>query len=546
MPTFPQIMRLPNDKQNAIDKENELAEARALLQARDRRQHFSDPSSMCGNDNSHIESEPHSHSRQLSSRIASTKAFLRISGIQDAIYPQPVFAQTPIKNPCQMQVSLLGEHIDAYFARCHPIYPFIHESTFRAQVVELVDRPSDDLWQMLLYAVAALGAFSISTERDDIDMALFEVAKKRFSDEMMEVGNVALVQALMLMSIYLRKRYRLNSGYNYLGLANRVAMGIGLYKEFHSSMSAPFFRETRRRLWWCLYTLNLEDSIAYSRPQGLPQSEIETEYPLNIHDLDLNPNTSSVTAEANDTTLYSILKFGAPFYFAVGKLYPRIISGPYPYAKELLNFDDSIIRHWESSLPSFFRTNTTQPSKYSFCHALLHWRCLNFRLLTFRPFVVWLYIMRYRNNPPKEPSNPTSVNTAINRCLKAAEESINTISEFWFSHDQNAITGWYVLDYIFTAALIPLMCLRYDSSSTQAASWQFQARTAVSVIESIIPFNKSASHCVNILESLYKNCNCPEKDQNHSASDSAIYLENSLPVQTPGLESIFLVTPEIL
>lgn len=217
--------------------------------------------------------------------IASTKAFLRITGVQDDIYQHPVFTQTPITNLSQMQLSLLGEHIDAYFARCHPIYPIIHESTFRAQMMELVDRPSDDLWKMFLYAVAALGAFSMSTELKDVDMALFEVAKAQFSNEMMEMGNIALVQTLVLMSIYLRKRYKLNSSYNYLGLANRVAMGIGLYKEFHSSTSAPFFRETRRRLWWCLYSLNFECSIAYSRPLDFPQSEIEVEYPLNIHDL---------------------------------------------------------------------------------------------------------------------------------------------------------------------------------------------------------------------------------------------------------------------
>ncbi|KAL3450270.1 fungal-specific transcription factor domain-containing protein [Aspergillus insuetus] len=370
--------------------------------------------------------------------IASTKAFLRITGTQYDIYQHPVFVQTPITTSYQTQLSLLGEHIDVYFARCHPIYPIIHESTFRAQMMELVDRPSEDIWKMLLYVVAALGAFSMSAELKDVDLGFFEA---QFSDEMMEVGNISLVQALALMSIYLRKRYRLNSSYNYLGLANRVAIGIGLYKEFQSSPSAPFFQETRRRLWWCLYSLNFEDAIAYSRPQDFPQSEIEVEYPLNIHDLDLNPSTSRVTSEANNATIYSCLKFGAAFYFAVSKLYPRIISGPYPYAKELLVFDDSILCSWESSLPSFFRIHAAQPSRYSFCHALLHWRCLNFRILTFRPFVVWLYIMRYRNNPPKEPNDPVSVNTAITRCLKAAEESINTISAFWFSHDKNAITG---------------------------------------------------------------------------------------------------------
>lgn len=151
--------------------------------------------------------------------------------------------------------------------------------------MELVDWPCANVWQMLLYAVAALGAFSASTRENDGDLALFEVARAKFSNEMMEVGNVALVQALALMSVYLCKRYKLNSSHSYLGLANRVAMELGLYKEFSFSTGAPFYRKMSRRLWWCLYTLNVEDSIAYSRPQDFPQIAIEAEYPLNIHDL---------------------------------------------------------------------------------------------------------------------------------------------------------------------------------------------------------------------------------------------------------------------
>ncbi|KAJ5335378.1 lactose regulatory protein lac9 and GAL4-like protein [Penicillium brevicompactum] len=479
--------------------------------------------------------------------IASTKAFLRIIGVREDEYHHPVHRQTPLTSSCEKQLSLLGEHIDAYFAWCHPLYPIIHEATFRAQMMELVARPSETIWKMLLYTVAALGAFAVSTESERNDITLFDVAKAQFSHEIMEMGNMSLVQALLLMSIYLRKRYNLNSSYNYLGFANRAAMGIGLYKEFHSSTSEPFFRETRRRLWWCLYNLNLEVSIAYSRPQDLPQREIEAHYPLNIHDLDLNPNTSSVTAEANNSTLYSSLKFGASFYFAISSIYPRIISGPYPYAKELLLFDESTISAWETSLPSFFRTNVPRPPNYVFCHAILHWRCLNFRILMYRPFVVWLFIMRYRNNPPKEPRDPASVNTAITRCMKAAEESISTISDFWNSHTQNALTGWYALDFIFTAVLIPAMCLRYDPGSAQAPSWNLQVRKAVRVIESITLFNSSASHGLRIIKSLYKDPDSQETEHDTLVSNSAeSHLQDSIPHPTTGVEDFFPSTPDIL
>ncbi|RAL00761.1 fungal specific transcription factor domain-containing protein [Aspergillus ibericus CBS 121593] len=472
--------------------------------------------------------------------IASTQAFLRISGRQDDSYPLPVSTQASNNKNPQMQPPLLGDYVDAYFARCHSVYPVIHESTFRAQLMEVVDRPSKEVWHMLLYTVAALGAFSASAGPTQVDVALFDMARTNFSHEMMEMGNMALVQALALMSVYLRKKYKFNSSYNYLGLANRVAMGIGLYKDFSSSSGAPFSQEMRRRVWWCLYTLSLEDSIAYSRPQDFPQSAIEVGYPLNIHDLDLNPNTTPFIAEANHTTLYSGLKFGAAFYFTISKIYSRIISSPYPRSRELSSFDDTSIRHWESSLPSFFSRNAIQPSKYSFTHALLHWRCLNFRLLMYRPFVVWRYIMRPRNNPPRDPADPISVNTAITRCLEVAEETITMIADFWDSREQDALSAWYGLDLILPAVLVSLLCLHYDSASAQAAAWQQQVRRAMGVIDSMTTLNSSACHCLDIIHSLLNDCGLLESHMNSPTQQlTGMRVENPLSTQMPDFDDIF-------
>jgi hypothetical protein len=96
----------------------------------------------------------------------------------------------------------------------------------------------------------------------------------------------------------------------------------------------------------------------------------------------------------------------------------------YPRANELLDFDDTCLASGGLSLPAFLRSNATQSPIYSFSRALLLWRALNFRLLMFHPFVVWLYMMRSLTNPPKIPTDPVSVNTAIARCLETAENTI--------------------------------------------------------------------------------------------------------------------------
>ncbi|RAH70520.1 uncharacterized protein BO66DRAFT_428591 [Aspergillus aculeatinus CBS 121060] len=442
--------------------------------------------------------------------IASTRAFLRTTGHQDEAYPPMaiVCSLQTISEP-SVPLSSIGQYIDAYFGHCHPLHPFLHETAFRAQLMDLYPRPSRPLWEMLLYAVAALGAFAVSSPTDDTtDRGFFEAAKARFSSDMMETGNKTLVQALTLMSRYLRMRNKLNASYNYLGLANRTAIGIGLYKEFPTPESNPFYQEVRRRVWWSLYTLNLEDAIALSRPQDFPQAGVEVNLPLNIQDLDLTPSTPAIHAEANQTILYSGLKFTAAFYSTISKVYSSITTIPYPRARELLHYDDTLIHEWEASLPAFYRSTASQEARYSLAHALLFWRRLNFQILMYRPFIVWHYTTRHSVSPPKLPADPESVQEAIQRCQRAADESIRAIANFWFrgKHQQrSALEGWYALQFIFPAVLIPVMSVRSESSgavAAEVAGWRERIHQALEVMDSVAEVLESATLQGRIVRSL--------------------------------------------
>lgn len=181
-------------------------------------------------------------------------------------------------------LSVLDGYIDDYFALYHRSYPIIHEATFRAQFMEIIPQPSGNAWQVLLYVVAALGAWSTATQRTDVHTGLFEAAKARFSFDLLETGNLVLVQALTLMSNYAQMGNKPNSSYNYYGLARRNAMGIGLHKEFSAWRLKPLVIEIRRRVWWCLYAFDVGSIITFSRPFDFPQSGVDVELPINVHD----------------------------------------------------------------------------------------------------------------------------------------------------------------------------------------------------------------------------------------------------------------------
>lgn len=140
--------------------------------------------------------------------------------------------------------------IDSYFSLYHLSYPLVHEPSFRAQYAQVLPRPNGRSWNALAYMLAAIGMFTTSTQPVTRDLDLFEAAKANISIDSLESGNITLVQVLVLMSNYLQKRNKPNSGYNYLGLALYMAMGLGLHKEFHNWRIAPLTMEIRRRVWY--------------------------------------------------------------------------------------------------------------------------------------------------------------------------------------------------------------------------------------------------------------------------------------------------------
>jgi hypothetical protein len=150
--------------------------------------------------------------------------------------------------------------------------------------MEIIPRPTDNAWQVLLFVVAAVGAFTASTQPTDIDLRLFEAAKARLSIDMLEMGSLLLVQALTLISNYMQKKDKPNSGYNYMGLTRRIAMGIGLHKEFPTWENNLLTVELRRRIWYCLYIFDVGAIITFSRPLDFPQDGVDVELPLNVHD----------------------------------------------------------------------------------------------------------------------------------------------------------------------------------------------------------------------------------------------------------------------
>ena len=347
-----------------------------------------------------------------------------------------VNTMTPQPNPNR---HIAESMIDAYFRLYHVSYPLIHEPTFRAQYSEVIARPNGACWTALAYIVAAIGVWtSSSSAAESLDMALFAHARSILGFNFLECGNLSLVQALTLASNYQQKRDKPNSGYNYLGLSVRMAMGLGLHKEFQGWNIPPLNMEIRRRIWWTLCSFDIGASITFSRPDVWPIKGVEVAYPLNVNDKDLTAASQTYPTESNHMTPYTAAAWQARFHIATHECYQKVISKPFPSAAELLELDSSAIEPWESNLPKYFATASSVLQRYALPQAIMELRTRNLRIIMYRPFVI-------RRALRRTPDTDEASTVAYGKCLAEAKKTIETIDVYWEQQEHNRLAAWYGL-----------------------------------------------------------------------------------------------------
>lgn len=183
----------------------------------------------------------------------------------------------------QTKVTLL---IDAYFIFYNTSYPILHERTFRDIHKTHASVPGKSSWHLVFYMVLAIGHWVLSTEPDYKESSYYLAARSRLSTRMLESGTLGSVQAFLLMGNYLQKRDRPNTGYNLIGLAFRMALGLGLHREFPAQAAGEdtLAKERRRQVWWVLYCFESGFSITTGRPTTTSDAFADVRMPRNIDD----------------------------------------------------------------------------------------------------------------------------------------------------------------------------------------------------------------------------------------------------------------------
>ncbi|EEU34515.1 uncharacterized protein NECHADRAFT_88015 [Fusarium vanettenii 77-13-4] len=150
--------------------------------------------------------------------------------------------------------------------------------------------------------------------------------------EFMTSTDLMTLQAFVLYIYSARQYVQLRLTLNLTALAVRIAQGIGVHLG-PNSQESPFDLETRRRLWLCLWILDLKTALDLGTNWLIADDCINGGLPQNINDSDLDPaSMGHPTSRTGMTDMTHML-----VKYEIGLLLKELIRGQGQKGAELSN-----------------------------------------------------------------------------------------------------------------------------------------------------------------------------------------------------------------
>ncbi|KAF7553321.1 hypothetical protein G7Z17_g3715 [Cylindrodendrum hubeiense] len=215
--------------------------------------------------------------------------------------PNPIGLITPpwdaIKNSNRLQRQQQDVLLDLFWQGYHASHPVLDEASFRKHYNSLWESPSfrkpcplvDSVLALCIQFGSTYTSFGDCNESTSNTPSTpgreFYLRAQCYLSQNLECQSLMTAQCYFLNAIYLLATNHVNSAHSMVGTAIRVAQSLGLHQE--GSGGEPIeesgLGESRKRLWDCLVTLDIQLSIRLGRPFALPdlQSEHHGPYPDN-------------------------------------------------------------------------------------------------------------------------------------------------------------------------------------------------------------------------------------------------------------------------
>jgi hypothetical protein len=191
--------------------------------------------------------------------------------------------------------------------------------------------------------------------------------------EVTDCRDLIALQILLYLILFLQSSARLSTCYEYLGIALRSAIRMGLHRSVSNAFN-PVETELRKRIFWIVRKLDIYVGALLGLPQMLSNDDIDQEMPLEIDDeyitteniSPMPPGKLSLFTALNDhTRLVEILAKTMKFIYPIKGNHSRgKTSHSYVVSHASIREIEQDLQHWMEALPMQFRPGQEAPPEF--------------------------------------------------------------------------------------------------------------------------------------------------------------------------------------
>ncbi|KAL2174153.1 fungal-specific transcription factor domain-containing protein [Thermothelomyces heterothallicus CBS 202.75] len=140
----------------------------------------------------------------------------------------------------------------------------------------------------------------------------FAVEQALAKAEFLTKPDFAVVQALMLFLVLVRRHDDTRFAWTLTSLLIRLSQALGLHRDgSHFPNLTPFQIEMRRRLFWAVCVLDLRSAEDQGTDLSILSDTFDTQLPLNINDADISPESTQLPEPREGTTdmTFSLIRY---------------------------------------------------------------------------------------------------------------------------------------------------------------------------------------------------------------------------------------------
>ncbi|KAF7961174.1 hypothetical protein EAE96_000841 [Botrytis aclada] len=334
---------------------------------------------------------------------------------------------------------------DFYFKNVHPMVVTVHKTT-----ANLLSDPSSELFDhntgrlkfksleassfsMYLAAVTSMTNEECLKHLDEerqILVTRYKTATEIALQESDFLNSVEIVtlQALITYIAAMRTHDRSRSVWAFIGLAVRLARGIGLHRDGGNS---PFDVEMRRRVWWTLIVLDTRASEDRGTETTITDGSFDTKMPANINDEDISITSTTPPIERIGFTSMTF----ACITMTVSGIGLRMNFVPTRPDTPVLTTEqkEQMIKGFTDKVESTYLAGADPNDP------LFWWICRISRLLSLKLWLVTQYPLQRRKSTHRVLPRGQSLRTAM--------AYLNLTEEVW-QHDPSKGWFWFLQTYV--------------------------------------------------------------------------------------------------